>query len=589
MTIFDFVRNKVDILEIANTYINLKKIGTYFKGSCPFHKEADASFTISPAKQIFFCFGCKKGGDAIGFIAEIEKISQLEAVTYLAEKFKINIPHDLSSNKENIVQQDKNIYLMAHQVISQWCHAELFDTPSALEYLKVRGVANSVIKDFNIGFFPSLKNRKNALLKTLLNNSILQENLLEIGIFVKNQSHEITSPFEDRILFPIHDNLSRCVGFGGRIFLPNDTRPKYYNSKEAELFLKRKLLFGLDQAKFEASKQKSIFMVEGYLDTVMMHQYGYKNCVATLGTSCSKDHLLLVERFANTLYVMYDNDTAGVSAVLKLAEMSLETNIEVKVVELNPKLDPAAQLQLDSQVLKDKISQAKDILSFFITTLSNDFFSLSNAQKLTSLDKMLPIIGNITNPIKKFLLLQKISALTGINLKILNSEIHPKKNLIKPIKDNSTQQAVSHKMKPEDILFFYELINRQQNIYGQIISKDMYDIFPNRIIHYLKETDDLRSTQNPTTVLVALMDKASDTEKQWLQEGLIQLELTKDTLYIEPLIDKVFLKYTKESLSTCNRSMDLSKDSIDRTNINSLLFKIQTISNHIKQRKSNGN
>lgn len=580
MTIFDFMRNRVDILDVIGSYVSLKRVGSYFKGSCPFHKEADASFTISPSKQIFFCFGCKKNGDSIGFIAEIEQVTQMEAVTYLAEKWKIELPQDLVSAKlQSGLSQSKDIYILAHQVVASFCHSELAQKPEALDYLRQRGISDASIKNFSIGFFPSVKSRKNALIKLLFNNSVLQEDLLNSGLFMLNNQQDLVSPFEDRIVFPIYDSLARCVGFGGRVFLQNDQRPKYYNSRETELFLKKKLLFGYHQAKSVAVQRKAFFMVEGYLDAVMMHQYGYQNCVATLGTACSREQLMLMEKFADTLFVMYDNDQAGVSAVLKLAEASFDTSLEVKVVELDRTFDPASQLQSNKDLLQTKIDNAKDILSFFITALSDNFFALTGSKKVELLEKMSPVLQKISNPVKKYVCIQKLAYLTGVDFKTLQSLFGSKLSFEKrreaPLPSLHNQ---NNEITAEEILFFYEIVQRQNNVIGEVIDSDLYQIFPANMVKLLQSLDENNND------LDSLIEKMSLEEQSWLKNGLNRLALMPESISVQALMEKIFLKFTRAQLSTCDRTVDLSVNSDTRSRMTVIISKIQNLNNRIKHK-----
>lgn len=229
--------------------------------------------------------------------------------------------------------------------------------------------------------------------------------LIENGFInqAKSYSH---SPFEERIIFPIKDNMGRNCGFGGRIFDPADTRPKYYNSKESDIFTKRTLIFGLDAAKKDMQKKEHAFLVEGYMDCVMMAQYGYQNAVATLGTACSTEHLRILSRYIKTLYVVYDGDKAGQNAILRLTELCWDVNMDLKVVVLPPKEDPASLL-IQGISIEPLVSQAPDIFTFFINSVGGNFLSKPLSDKLDVSQRIIEVIAKLNDPFKEDLLLQQ--------------------------------------------------------------------------------------------------------------------------------------------------------------------------------------
>jgi len=310
MNLFGYIKGKIAILDVIGTYTTLKKAGLYWKGTCPFHHEKTASFTVSPHREIFYCFGCHAGGDAITFIAKAENCSPMEAIKLLVDRYGLTLPDNLVTDTDSSSLQDKKRYYELCQQVAHWCASNLAKSPVALSYLLERGMDKTTIEKFNIGYFPggllSIKN----LIASMQKQNILATDLIEAHIITPGKS-VLYSPFEERILFPIKDHLGRFCGFGGRIFKPQDDRAKYYNSRENDYFNKGSLLFGLDVAKASIQQEGSVFLVEGYTDCIAMAKHGFINTVATLGTACTIEHLKILSRYAHTLLIVYDADRAG--------------------------------------------------------------------------------------------------------------------------------------------------------------------------------------------------------------------------------------------------------------------------------------
>src|SRR5579872_61857 len=356
MNIFSFIKSRVTIWDVVNEYTTLKRAGSYWKSQCPFHHEKTASFTVSPDKEIFYCFGCHTGGDAISFIAQIENCSQLEAAHFLADRYNIDLPKNIEVSEGN-AEQKKHYFDVCH-LVAQWCHLQLKKNPSATAYLTERGISAQQIDDFMIGYFPTGLSAINAFVHDLKRSNILVDDLIHATILAQGKT-VLYSPFEDRIIFPIKDHLGRFCAFGGRIFKPQDTRAKYYNSRENEYFTKGSLLFGLDLAKKSIQKEGFVFLVEGYTDCITMVQHGYQNTVATLGTACTIAHLKLLSRYTPYVYLLYDSDKAGQQAILRLTQLCWQASMELKVVQLPTGQDPASFLAAGND-LAPRIQSAQD-------------------------------------------------------------------------------------------------------------------------------------------------------------------------------------------------------------------------------------
>lgn len=436
MTIFDLIRQKVEIYDVVARRVNLRRLGSYWKGSCPFHFETDASFTISPDKKIFYCFGCHEGGDAVAFIAKIENVSQVEAAEIIIKDFSIAIPAEVVISQEHgfEAKQETDLLKKACLVFANWTNKQLLSSNQALQYFSSRGISAASIERFNLGFFPlpELENINN-LLGFAASQGILAKNLIDAGILA-TQHQTLWSPFSGRIIFPIRESDGKTVGFGGRIFFPNDLRPKYYNSRETSIFHKGSLLFGMDLAKQATRKNKSGFLVEGYMDCVAMSQYGLEETFAVLGTACTLAHLKTLSRFLQTLYVMYDADRAGQAAVLKLAKNCWDVEIDLKVIVLPAGQDPASFIQNNGDV-RNLINSALGIFEFFLQKTNEKFVGAPLSQKIELTREVAKTICQLEDFVKRDLLLLEVARVfqvpfASLKKSLIETQKHSNNNVI---------------------------------------------------------------------------------------------------------------------------------------------------------------
>ncbi len=454
--LFTFVKSRIQILDVASEYAALKKAGGYYKGPCPFHSERTASFTVSPLKEIFYCFGCHVTGDVIGFIEKAEHCAPLDAAKFLIERYQLEVPPELLTAAHGSSSSDeRKRFHELYATVAAWTHEQLLKTPIALNYFIKRGFTAETLKQWSIGYLPGGPGLK-LLISHLATKKFLIDDLLNWHL-VEQGRQMLYSPFEERLLFPIKDQVGRMCGFGGRVFREKDERAKYYNSREHDFFIKGSLLFGFDMAKSAMHQKGTVFLVEGYTDCIAMAQAGYTNTVATLGTACTSEHLKLLSRHVHTVYVLYDGDAAGQKAMLRLAELCWEVNLELKVITLPPGQDPASVLagfallpagtppctpgfvasQQRNQGTPDSenivgpldqyIAQAKDLFTFYIDSLGTGFTQLPLAEKLKIGHKIISLLRNITEPLKQGLLLQQASGIMGVPTQIVLEEVRLEK------------------------------------------------------------------------------------------------------------------------------------------------------------------
>lgn len=421
MNLFSFIKTHIPIIAVVQEYTALKPAGVYWKGLCPFHSEKTSSFTVSPHKDIFYCFGCHASGDVISFIARLENMAQIEAARYLIEKYHLKVPSELLRQAEENDKHfdDKSRYYQLCALVTQWCQEQLHKYKDAQHYLIARGFTKKIIDDFQLGYFPPQSIPH--LISFIGKKQFLVQDLIEAHI-IQQQKNDFYTGFEDRIMFPIKNAQGDFCGFGGRIFKEHDDRVKYYNSKEHSYFAKGTILYGLHEAKKAIQQENTVFLVEGYVDCLAMAQHGFTNTVATLGTACTPEHLKLLSRFAELVYVMYDGDTAGQKAILRLTELAWHANLEIRVIPLPTREDPASYLQKHGTILP-LIQQNQRIYTYCIQATKKEFNAQGLADKIQGVKKLIAIVRKLQDPVKQSLLLQEIAQEFGMPVTSLKKEL----------------------------------------------------------------------------------------------------------------------------------------------------------------------
>ena len=334
------ILSKIDIIEIVGSFIKLKKRGTNYLGLCPFHNEKSPSFTVSPAKEIYKCFGCGRSGNSIGFIMELEKYSYVEALRWLAQKYNVEIEETETTPQQKLQQQSADSLYIINNFGQKFFSDYLLNTEEGrdigLSYLKERGFREEIIKKFQIGFNPEARD---SFAKAAINAQYNVELLQKSGLVAIRDEKPVDN-YRGRIIFPIHNQSGKVLGFGARILKTNDRAPKYINTPENEIYVKSKILYGSYFARMAIDKADECLLVEGYTDVVSLHQAGIENVVASGGTSLTPDQLRLVKKYTNNLTIIYDGDNAGIKAALRGLDLALEESLNVKLVLIPDKEDP---------------------------------------------------------------------------------------------------------------------------------------------------------------------------------------------------------------------------------------------------------
>ena len=420
-TINDIVETS-RIEEVVGDFVNLKKRGANLLGLCPFHNEKTPSFTVSPAKNIYKCFGCGKGGDPVNFIMEHESVSYPESLKYLAEKYGIEIEETQTSQAHKEEQQKLDSLYVLNQYARDFYHGQLLQTDIGksvgLSYLKNRGFTDQTIEKFGLGYAPK---DKDAFTQAAKRKGYKGQQLKKLGLTSKYDSDF----FRDRVMFTIHSVSGKVIGFGGRIMSKNVKAPKYVNTPETEVYNKSKVLYGAYFAKRAIRKADECILVEGYTDVVSLHQGGIENVVASSGTSLTVEQIRMVKRYTPNMKILYDGDSAGVKAALRGLDLVLEQDMNVKVVMLPEGEDPDSYLQsVGSDAFKEYIeSQAKDFILFKSELLFQEA-SGDPVRQAAMIKDIVASIAKIPDPLKRSLYIKECGHLMKVEEEILMNEVN---------------------------------------------------------------------------------------------------------------------------------------------------------------------
>ncbi|MBT5166050.1 MAG: DNA primase [Nitrosomonadales bacterium] len=432
--------NRVDVVDIIDKRVPLKKTGANFVACCPFHQEKTPSFSVSPSKQFYHCFGCGAHGSAISFLIDHDGLNFIDAIHELAKVVGLKVPNQVDEKpekkKENIVLEDSLI------LAKKYYQARLKASPEAIKYLKSRGLTGEIAKQFSIGFAPGGWNNLNEVFKDYDNDVLIKS-----GLINKNEKGKRYDRFRNRIMFPIYNAKGQLVGFGGRVIDEKDS-PKYYNSPETSLFQKSYELYGLLAARKSIRDKGYVLVVEGYMDVVSLAQHGISNAVATLGTATTSFHIQKLIRYTSEIIFCFDGDEAGKSAAWRAMQNSLASvtdEVQLKFLFLSDQHDPDSYVRENSKEKFEKLAKDATPLSEYVVhylTKKNDLTSQEDRVKF--LNSVEPILNNIASLKLTFLLKKRISELLNLTIDELDKVINVKsKENTKPSSKNIPREATS--------------------------------------------------------------------------------------------------------------------------------------------------
>ncbi len=437
--------SKLDIVDVIGDYVQLKPKGKNHWGICPFHGEKTPSFSVDSEKQLYYCFGCHKGGNMFRFVMDIENISFQEAAERLAEKAHIPLPQFTMSNEHsNLLKEKKEKLYMLQKDAAHHFHNNLSekDSKRALEYLGKRKINIGIIKNFGIGYAKEGWDD----IKNVLQSKYDTELLVEAGLIGK-KNDKTYDYFRDRIIFPIIDLRGNVVGFGGRVL--GDDSPKYLNSPDSIIFNKKNILYGLNFALKKNRPLSRLIIVEGYIDVISLHKVGFTEAVATLGTAFAASHAKLIKRYTDNVYVAYDGDNAGQTAILRSIEILLENGLQPKIIKLADKKDPDEFISAyGAQAFEKAISSALTYMDFKLDMLKSEYDLSTQENRMQYATAAIKLISKINNAIERDRYISRINIETGYGKEVLKSQIANEMGIVDTPK---SKKAVNVILEAENI------------------------------------------------------------------------------------------------------------------------------------------
>ncbi len=498
------VRERADIVEVASEFTALRRQGANLIGLCPYHSEKTPSFSVSPDKNFYYCFGCQKGGDAIKLVSELKSFSFVEAVSHLAERFGVELKFEgRTPEEERVAAQRIARRRSAYKALAAataYYHKYLLKSPAAEEargYLEKRGLQQSTIVEFRVGYAPP--RGSSGFAQAARKVGLDREALSTAGLISPRGER-----FVDRVTFPISDRRGRIVGFGARSL--GDAKPKYLNSPETEIFNKRSLLYGFPQAAEAIRKEKAALVVEGYTDVLMLYQSGIKNAVATLGTALTEQHLNVLSGYAESVYLLFDPDEAGENVLEKAFFPAAELKLDLRVLRLPE--DPADWLLGHSaEQFRELLASATSVLEYVVRRIIDRVRGTGATSRARARVKIRDFVGRIEDPVLKRETLRLAAEALGIEPEVLREELQPTNEVPLPRKGSQHIPSDPHVEAGREVLALAlarpDLASRalREGIAGvpflegsvMLETKDFSDETQARIFALLTEHPDLRS------------------------------------------------------------------------------------------------
>ena len=585
--IIDEVRQTNDIVDIISQYVHLKRSGRNFFGLCPFHNEKSPSFSVSPDKQIFHCFGCGVGGNVFTFLQKIEGISFVEAVQTLAERSNIQLP-TLQNSADSYKEELKSKVYKVNEFTAQFYHENLYkpEAKIAQEYIKKRKLTNNTLKSFRIGF----SGKFDELYRELKKQGFEDTEILESGLVNKNDNGKYIDRYRNRLMFPICDARGRVIAFGGRVL--DDSKPKYINSPENVVYSKGRNLFGLNVAK--KGNTKKLLIVEGYMDVISLHQRGITNVVAPLGTALTQQQGWLLRKNAEQIILSFDSDEAGLTAKIRALDILQNMGCDIRILQMEGAKDPDEYIIKYGNVrFKALIEKAISVVEFKVKVLKKDIDLENVNDKIKFLNEIAKLMSKIDNTIEREVYIEKIAKEYDISKEAIYAEVNKLtyKNEKSQTSLEKNKPVIKHqKIEKNEI---NEEIRRRENTIISILLTGEISIY--QIIKQNIKIEDFKDDTNKKIAQViyeefdkgnnninAIIDNLGEEEQNHITEIMAEDYGLNDN--IEKAIDDVIkgnerdkLYEKREELSKLMNS-DISKEQKDK-----ILVEIMEITNKLKK------
>lgn len=547
--LIDEIRNRNDIVDVISQYVVLKRSGRNFFGLCPFHKEKSPSFSVSPDKQIFHCFGCGVGGNVFHFVSKIENLSFRETIEMLAEKSGVELPTLEGQEDTKLLQLKSKVYEI-NKITAEFYHENLYKPTAkpAQEYVKKRKLDNNTLKNFLIGY----SGNYNELYTMLRQKGFTEEEILASSLVNKTQDGKFIDRFRGRLMFPIQDTRNRVIAFGGRVL--DDSKPKYINSPENIVYSKGRHLFGLNVAK--KGDLKRIIIVEGYMDAISLHQRGISYAVASLGTAMTEAQGRLLRKSSQQVIIGYDSDGAGQAATMRGLEILQGLGCDVRILQIEGAKDPDEfVIKYGPERFEKQVDKAISLVEYKVKVLKNTLNIEHPNDKIKFLKEIAKVLSKIDNEIEREVYAQKISSEYQVSKEAIYAEISKLENTsvtnkrvlesAKPRLQVKEESKVEEQVLKREKLIIYLLINYPEESYNRIKNvirvEDIKDETNKQIIKKLYDELE-KGNSNTSNVLDWFEEEKIINEISWILA--YDFEITE----VKKCIDDILGIYEKEKV-----------------------------------------
>jgi len=597
----DEVISRNDIVDVVSEYVTLKPSGRGYFGLCPFHNEKTASFHVSSERQLYHCFGCGEGGNVVSFIMAIERMEFVEAMKYLAERAGIPLPDTSDQVLYQQKKDKKQLIIEINRECAKYYHQMLMkpEGKEALDYLFSRGLNNNIIRIFGLGYAPNSW----ASARDYLNRQgYTDQQLIEAGIVVQNpENGRIYDRFRNRIMFPIINTRGMVVGFGGRVM--DDSLPKYLNSSDSPAFNKSVNLFGLNLAA-KARPLEYLIIAEGYMDVITLHQYGFPQAVASLGTSLTSEQAKLMRRYASEIYVAYDGDEAGQKATMRAIDIIKEAGCKARVIQFPNNLDPDEVLkQYGPEYFRELLVKSLSMLDFKLSVLRRKYDLNTTEGKVGFATDAARVLAEVDNHIERDACIRQLESLLGIRSRAIYDQIakiEAQGKLQKKIPRNRTGNNRYNKnitnpviLKPAYIRAEADLVNLM--VQGSSIAEKIIDMLGSltlqeplyqKVVNIVKSLLDRKTEVNEALVLSYLEDR--NEIKKLVEIFEQKLEYDNIDTYLTDCLNQVEMGIlTKKRQEIKNEINTMDREGIsDPVRYKSLLKEMEELNHRLSAYKS---
>lgn len=587
--VLDEIRDRADIVDLIGEYVDLKRSGSNYMGLCPFHSEKTPSFSVSPSKSIFKCFGCGVGGDVITFVMKRENLSFPEAVEFLADKYNVRLEVYKDENKEAREKRNR-LYEINREAGLHFLKNYEASQKTQL-YLKNRMLSDKTIRSYGIGYS---KDSWTDLYDHLTKMGYSEDELLELNLISKSKNGNYIDRFRDRVMFPIINRNNRIIGFGARAF--GDAKPKYLNSRETPIFHKGSNVFNINIISRESSRER-IILVEGYMDVISLYNSGINYSVASLGTSLTIDQANIIKKMARDIYICYDSDSAGINATSRAIDIFLQAAVKPKIIELEGGLDPDDFIKkYGVEGFENKIKSAISYIEFKIKKLKENF-NLDDSEGLSNFTiESAKILSSIKNPIERDIFVKDFSRKYNISYTAIENYInYLNRNKLMETKrekfkvKKNTNVVKSNKARAQEELLSYSLLDN--DIYKYIRNKIEVFYFTNAMTRAVfEEIPRLYEEEMEVRDFLSLLESNRLIDKEFVGNILsIINDIHVNDKIVDELINTIEGNYLRDRKNKILENIEKLQGEENKNLLLEALKELQEINLKLNELKEEGN